>query len=220
MTTMVTIFVLMSGLFVITMMLFGSKTITVRSFFRMLVLLLHLVFLVFLILMVHLLCFLLRELLWSRSTMRVFALLLLFVMFAAFSSLGVIFFMIFSVLIFFVMLFWLDAFLLFLQFIHRFHLFVRVDAASALNGLQLSLRELSNELRGVPNKLVKVPWHPTEHLFNNLRLDSMHLVNELNHFVDVDSKHESLPFSLREVLPVINCQTIKETINKFVFEDL
>jgi len=114
MTTMVTIFVLMSGLFVITMMLFGSKTITVRSFFRMLVLLLHLVFLVFLILMVHLLCFLLRELLWSRSTMRVFALLLLFVMFAAFSSLGVIFFMIFSVLIFFVMLFWLDAFLLFL----------------------------------------------------------------------------------------------------------
>jgi len=48
----------------------------------------------------------------------------------------------------------------------------------------------------------------------------MHLVNELNHFVDVDSKHESLPFSLREVLPVINCQTIKETINKFVFEDL
>ena len=101
------------------------------------------------------------------------------------------------------------------MFLNRFDFFfnkrdlsVIVLVDTLLDSIELFFRELMRELWGTLEIVKHFSWHSLEHVFDDLRISLVHLMDELNKFVDLLADEESIPLRLSHVSPVIQGQLL------------
>ena len=84
---------------------------------------------------------------------------------------------------------------------------------TTLDGLELLLSELVGKLWCVSEIIEHLLWHCCKHVFDNLAVFFVHLMNEVNDVVEILARKESFPLGYGKVSPVIKSQFVKEVIH-------